>query len=90
MPEDFPCTHPGCHRTFKRPSNRTQHYNTHHCLLFPDSEPDPAHEFHIKYHLKLNALPCNKDGNFLPAHTRPPPLDAPDATEDNMYHPFED
>ncbi|KAF8812067.1 hypothetical protein BYT27DRAFT_7221263 [Phlegmacium glaucopus] len=90
MPEDFPCTHPGCHRTFKRPSNRTQHYNTHHRLLSPDSEPDAAHEFHIKYHPKLNALPCDKDGNFLPAHTRPPPLDAPNATKDNMYHPFED
>ncbi|KDR66445.1 hypothetical protein GALMADRAFT_147875 [Galerina marginata CBS 339.88] len=90
MPEDFPCTHPGCHRTFKRPSNRTQHYNTHHRSLSPDSEPDPAHENHIKYHPKLNALPCDKDGNFLPPHTRPPPPNAPDATDDNMYHPFED
>ena len=54
MPEDFPCTHPGCDCTFKRPNNRTQHYNAHHRPLSPDSEPDPAHQFHIKYHPKLN------------------------------------
>ena len=56
MPKDFPCTHPGCHRTFKQPSNWTQHYNAHHHPLSPDSEPDPAHQFHIKYHPKLHGM----------------------------------
>jgi hypothetical protein len=36
------------------------------------------------------ALPCDSDRKFLPQHTRPPPPAAPDATEDNAYHPFED
>ena len=40
--------------------------------------------------LYFTALPCDKNGTFLPEHTRPPPLDAPDATEGNVYHPFED
>ena len=107
MPEDFPCTHPDCHRTFKRPGNRTQHFNAHHRPVSPDSEPDPAHQFRVKYHPKLNgmycfilwvilhllyltALPCDKDGHFLPEHARPPPPAAPDATEGNTWHPFED
>jgi hypothetical protein len=36
------------------------------------------------------ALPCDIDGNFLPEYARPPPFAAPDATEDNLWHPFED
>ena len=36
------------------------------------------------------ALPCDQDGRFLPEYTRPPPPDAPDATEENPFHPFED
>jgi hypothetical protein len=40
--------------------------------------------------IAFTALPCDKNGKFLPEHTRPPPLDAPDATEDNVYQPFED
>ena len=109
MPEDFPCAHPGCHHTFKCWNTGTQHYNAHHHPLSPDSEPDPAHQFHIKYYLKLNgtvciqfilwkmpcsfhliALPCNQDGKFLHQHAWPPPPAAPDATEDNAYHPFKD
>ena len=38
----------------------------------------------------LIALPCDKDRNFLHQHARPPPPAAPDVTEDNAYHPFED
>ena len=58
MPEDFPCAHPGCHHTFKCCNTGTQHYNAHHHPLSPDSEPDPAHQFHIKYYLKLNGTVC--------------------------------
>lgn len=54
MHDDFPCTYPGCHRTFKRLNNRTQHYNAQHRPLSPDSEPDPAQQFQFKYHPKLN------------------------------------
>ena len=54
MPADFPCTYPGCHRTFKGASYRSWHYNTQHHPLSPDSEPDRAHEFRIQYHPKLN------------------------------------
>ena len=54
MIQDFPCTHLGCSRTFKRQSNRTHHYNTEHRPLSPDSEPDPALRFRVKYHPKLN------------------------------------
>jgi len=56
MSSDFPCTHPGCPRTFKRLNSRTQHYNAHHRPLSPDSEPDPAHQFRVKYHPKLNGM----------------------------------
>jgi hypothetical protein len=38
----------------------------------------------------LIALPCDIDGNFLPQHTKPPLHHAPDATKDNIWHPFED
>lgn len=54
MVKDFPCAHPGCHRTFKRPNNRTQHFNAHHRALSPDSEPDPTLQFQTTYHPKLN------------------------------------
>ena len=56
MPEDFPWNYSGCHHTFRRLNNRTQHYNAHHRSLSPDSEPDPAHQYHIKYHPKLNGM----------------------------------
>jgi len=35
-------------------------------------------------------LPCDIDGIFLPEYTQPPPPAAPDAREDNTWHPFED
>lgn len=38
----------------------------------------------------LIALPCDINGKFIPQHTQPPPPAAPDATEDNAWHPFED
>jgi len=41
--------------------------------------------FHIS-----TALPCDVNGKFIPQHTKPPPCAAPDATEDNRWHPFED
>ena len=54
VPKPFPCPQPGCHRSFAHQSGRTCHYNTHHCPLSPDSEPDPALEFSTQYHPKLN------------------------------------
>jgi hypothetical protein len=54
MPGHFPCLHPGCHQTFSRLNSRTQHWNTQHRPLSPDSEPDAAHEFQFQYHPKLN------------------------------------
>ncbi|KJA15337.1 hypothetical protein HYPSUDRAFT_149256 [Hypholoma sublateritium FD-334 SS-4] len=36
------------------------------------------------------ALPCDINGNFLPRFTQPPPYCAPDVTEANPYHPFDD
>jgi hypothetical protein len=103
---DFPCYYPGCNRTFKRQANLTQHYNAQHRELSPDSEPDPAFDFHTMYHPQLNgkssllyflfhlfipmelALPCDRRGGFISVHSRPPPPVAPDATEDNPWHPF--
>lgn len=35
-------------------------------------------------------LPCDVNGKFLPQHTKPPPAAAPDTTEENPWHPFED
>lgn len=35
------------------------------------------------------ALPCNENGNYLPLHTKPPPLLPVDATNDNAWHPFD-
>ncbi|KAF8200135.1 hypothetical protein BJ912DRAFT_1126700 [Pholiota molesta] len=87
---NYPCDHPGCNRTFKSQGGRTQHCNTHHRPLSPDPEPDPRLQFTTKYHPKLNALPCDVGGNFLPQFTQSPPYNAPDATETNCWHPFED
>jgi hypothetical protein len=56
MPDDFPCVYPSCNHTFTQLSSRTQHYNAVHCLLSPDAEPDPALEFNIRYHPKLNGM----------------------------------
>ncbi|KAF8149101.1 hypothetical protein B0H34DRAFT_791595 [Crassisporium funariophilum] len=89
-PSDFPCTHQGCNRTFKSQGGRTQHCNTHHRMLSPDSELDPSLDFTTKYHPKLNALPCNINGTFLPPSTQPPPCAAPNVTENKCWHPFED
>ena len=36
------------------------------------------------------ARPCDKNGNYLPLHTKPPPLLPVDATGDNPWHPFDD
>ena len=36
------------------------------------------------------ALPCDKNGNYLPLHTKPSPLVPIDATDDNAWHPFDD
>lgn len=35
-------------------------------------------------------MPCDITGKFLPQYTKPPPTAAPDATEENPWHPFED
>src|SRR6266511_2256770 len=56
MANDFPCTHYGCPRTFRRLNSRTQHCNANHRPLSPDSEPDPVHQFRVKYHPKLNGI----------------------------------
>ncbi|KAF7762482.1 hypothetical protein Agabi119p4_9075 [Agaricus bisporus var. burnettii] len=90
MVNDFSCPYPGCDRTFKRLCSRTQHYNAVHRPLSPDAEPDPALEFHTRYHPKLNALPCDQEGIFLPPNTLPAVLCASDATLSNPWYPFED
>jgi len=38
---------------------------------------------------QLPAIPCNKDRNFLPLHTKPIPLQPVDATDQNLWHPFD-
>jgi hypothetical protein len=47
------------------------------------------HEQAIKL-TQLPAIPCNKDGNFLSLHTKPIPLQPADATDQNLWHPFDD
>lgn len=39
--------------------------------------------------ISFAALPCDRDGNFISQHSSPPPYVAPDATEDNPWHPFD-
>ncbi|KAF9552778.1 hypothetical protein CPC08DRAFT_768043 [Agrocybe pediades] len=90
MSNDFPCQYPGCNQTFRRPNNRTQHYNAHHRPVSPDAEPDPAHEFREAYHAKLTALPCDENGKFLSKFAVPTPAVKQDEMESNPYHPFED
>jgi hypothetical protein len=64
---DFPCHYPNCNRTFKRQANLTQHYNSQHRELTPDSEPDPALNYHTVYHPKLNGkYPWTLELSFLP------------------------
>ncbi|KAF9545513.1 hypothetical protein CPC08DRAFT_730082 [Agrocybe pediades] len=90
MTNDFPCLFPGCHLTFHRLSGRTRHHNTCHRPISPDPETDPANKFREVFHSKLNALPCDANGSFLPQFTCPPPFHAPDKIEGNDYHPFKD
>lgn len=35
-------------------------------------------------------MPCDRDGQFIPEYTHPLPHNAPDATDENPFHPFED
>lgn len=67
MPEEFPCIHPNCDHIFSHQSFWTQHYNSCHQPLSPDAEPNPALEFHIQYHPKLNGISslCFCDGYWL-------------------------
>jgi hypothetical protein len=40
--------------------------------------------------LRRLALPCDKDGNFIPSTNWPQPLQPLDATPENPFHPFQD
>ncbi|KAE9384676.1 hypothetical protein BT96DRAFT_1096548 [Gymnopus androsaceus JB14] len=63
----------------------------------PNSHPnrnndfDEAHQpkekpFTVKFHPKLNGLPCNSEGNFLPPNTHPSP---PEPAPPDDWTPFE-
>jgi hypothetical protein len=40
-------------------------------------------------YIAFSALPCDSAGNFISLHSHPSPPVAPDAMEDNPWHPFE-
>ena len=39
--------------------------------------------------MQLPAIPCDKDRNFLPLHTKPTPLQPTDATDQKPWHLFD-
>ncbi len=40
--------------------------------------------------MRCSALPCNRDGRYLPPGSHSQPREPLDATPENPYHPFED
>jgi hypothetical protein len=44
---------------------------------------------HFYLFISIAALPCDRDGDFISPHSRPPPSVALDAKEDNPWHPFD-
>ncbi|KAH9980447.1 hypothetical protein BJV77DRAFT_1062620 [Russula vinacea] len=74
----------GCSRLFKNVSGRTQHFRAHHHAQAatryspppsPQHFPQPIHPEPVSrvYHPLINGKPCDREGNFLPPNTPPPP-----------------
>ncbi|KAJ7572018.1 hypothetical protein C8J56DRAFT_809850 [Mycena floridula] len=86
----FPCPYPSCDRTLNSSSGRTRHYNSAHKKSMPlDDEPSLLEaDNKTTFHLKLNALPCDKEGKFLFKFSKPSPHEPLDAKPDNPFHPF--
>ncbi|KAJ7142564.1 hypothetical protein C8R44DRAFT_725902 [Mycena epipterygia] len=83
----FPC--PDCPRICSSGGGLKRHRNSQHRQFTPalDGEDENKHTTH--YHPKLTGLPCNRRGDFLPAHTPPPPSAQLDAQPPGTWFPFE-
>ncbi|KII89805.1 hypothetical protein PLICRDRAFT_52959 [Plicaturopsis crispa FD-325 SS-3] len=85
----YSCPH--CPVVCRSSRGLTQHHNAVHRAPSPLSDDDAAKaQYSYRYHTHLTARPCNAEGDFLPAHTPPPPFDqhAASAEGANAWHPF--
>ncbi|KAJ7737732.1 hypothetical protein B0H16DRAFT_1762218 [Mycena metata] len=80
-----------CGRNFTSTGGLQRHRNTVHRQFTPASEGDDENTFRSVYHPKLNALPCNANGDYLPPFSIPPPPPAPpaDGQDPAAWAPFE-
>ncbi|KAH8979145.1 hypothetical protein EDB86DRAFT_2814988 [Lactarius hatsudake] len=70
---------PDCTRKCSSSSGLTRHHNASHQPLTPtpDDNGEDGEVFFYRRHHLLTANPCDENGNFLPAHTPPPPSSLP-------------
>ncbi|KIJ19305.1 hypothetical protein PAXINDRAFT_7798 [Paxillus involutus ATCC 200175] len=59
-----------CRRSFPTDSGYKKHCSTYHQFSQPNRRPST-----FRFHPHLNARSCDENGNFLPPHAEPPPLD---------------
>ncbi|KAJ6506530.1 hypothetical protein C8R45DRAFT_508629 [Mycena sanguinolenta] len=86
----FPCTQPGCGRSFPGLRGLSRHRNSAHRKFTPASEGDDENSFQSRFHPLANALPCDRDGQYVPPFTPPPPRPAPpaDGSDPAAWSPF--
>ncbi|KAJ7238115.1 hypothetical protein B0H12DRAFT_1204309 [Mycena haematopus] len=68
-----------CAREFGTTGGLQRHRNSAHRRFTPASEGEDDNTFESHYHPKLNALPCDTTGVYLPPFSRPPPSVQPPA-----------
>ncbi|KAJ7202083.1 hypothetical protein GGX14DRAFT_370690 [Mycena pura] len=80
---------PDCPRSFTTAGGLTRHRNALHRAFTPvsDGETDP-HKHQKFTHPKLNGLPCDQNGVYLPPGVPPPPLAQPNAHSPGSWKPF--
>ncbi|KIJ58889.1 hypothetical protein HYDPIDRAFT_177978 [Hydnomerulius pinastri MD-312] len=69
-----------CCRSFPTDSGYKKHCSSFHRFSWHENRPST-----FRFHPRLNARPCDENGNFLPPHAEPPPLNN---SED--WYPFLD
>ncbi|KAF8140679.1 hypothetical protein K438DRAFT_1995789 [Mycena galopus ATCC 62051] len=66
-----------CGANFTTTGGLRRHRNSAHRQFTPASEGEDENTFKSYYHPKLNALPCDADGHYLPPFSVPPPPPPP-------------
>ncbi|KAJ7093512.1 hypothetical protein C8R44DRAFT_989924 [Mycena epipterygia] len=91
MVHGFSYTCGNCGRNFTTTGGLRRHQNTVHRQFTPASEGEDENSFQSVHHPKLNALPCNANGEYLLPFSVPPPLPPPpaDGQDPAAWAPFE-